>query len=70
MNEINTDIGLSKDNVLSTIRKSFYDNVFARNSNPDDLIKHEFTEQLKHLSPKIQSLSEKNNSNQGVKKHG
>lgn len=54
LNEIKTDVGLSKDEILSTIRESFYTNVFARKTNPDNLIKYEFTEQRKHLKRKIE----------------
>lgn len=57
LNEINTDLGLSKDEILTTIRDSFYTNVFARRSNPNDLIKYEFTDQLKILKRKINQSS-------------
>lgn len=53
LNKIGTDIGLSKDEVLTTIRETFYNNVFARRSNPDELIEYEFTEQLNILKRKI-----------------
>lgn len=53
LNDVNTELGLSKDEILTTIRESFYTNVFARRTNPDDLIKYEFTEQLKVLKRKI-----------------
>ena len=44
LNNLNTDLGLSKDDILTTIRNSFYYNVFARKTNPDNLIKYKFTE--------------------------
>lgn len=47
LNSLTTENGLSKDELLSTIRNTFYFNVFAKKMNPDELIKHEFTEQLK-----------------------
>ena len=53
LNQLDTNIGLSKDEILTTIRESFYTNVFARRSNPDKLIKYEFTEQLNVLKRKI-----------------
>ncbi|MDA8639633.1 polymer-forming cytoskeletal protein [Flavobacteriaceae bacterium] len=53
LKEINTDVGLSKDEILTTVRESFYKNVFARKSNPNDLIKYEFTNQLKILKQSI-----------------
>lgn len=53
LNQLDTNIGLSKEEILTTIRESFYTNVFARKSNPDKLIKYEFTEQLNVLKQKI-----------------
>ena len=53
LNQLDTNIGLSKDEILTTVRESFYTNVFARRSNPDKLIKYEFTEQLNVLKRKI-----------------
>ena len=53
LNQLDTNIGLSKDEILTTIRESFYTNIFARRSNPDKLIKYEFTEQLNVLKRKI-----------------
>lgn len=53
LNNVNTELGLSKDDILTTIRESFYTNVFARKTNPDELIKYEFTEQLKVLKIKL-----------------
>ena len=32
-----TEVGLSKDILQSTIRETFYEHVFARKTNPDDL---------------------------------
>lgn len=57
LSNLDTDIGLSKDEILTTIRESFYTNVFARRNNPDKLIKYEFTEQLSLLKRKIESNS-------------
>jgi len=53
LNNVNTELGLSKDDILTTIRESFYTNVFARKTNPDELIKYEFTEQRKVLKRKL-----------------
>lgn len=50
---LKTDIGLSKDELLTTIRDCFYENVYARRKNPDEKIKSEFTAQLKILKRKI-----------------
>ncbi|MGC6478948.1 MAG: bactofilin family protein [Flavobacteriaceae bacterium] len=47
LNCLSTDIGLSKDQLLSTIRNTFYANVFSKKMNPDELIQYEFTEQQK-----------------------
>lgn len=64
LNALNTEIGLSKDEILTTVRETFYTNVFARKSNPDKLIKYEFTEQLNILKRKIESsLPVKDKSN-------
>ena len=56
LNEMTTEVGLSKDILLSTIRETFYEHVFARKSNPDDLICHEFTQQKKVVKPKIKKI--------------
>ena len=45
MNEINSELGPSRDILLTTIRATFYENAFARKNNPDDLISYEFTMQ-------------------------
>lgn len=71
LNNVNTELGLSKDDILTTIRESFYTNVFARKTNPDELIKYEFTEQRKVLKRKLshpkksdeKSIQENYNSN-------
>ena len=64
LNALNTEIGLSKDEILTTVRETFYTNVFARKINPDKLIKYEFTEQLNILKRKIESsLPVKDKSN-------
>lgn len=46
-----TEVGLSKDILLSTLRETFYEHVFARKTNPDDLISNEFTQQKKIVKP-------------------
>lgn len=51
LKSLNTEIGLSKDELLSTIRNTFYENVFSKRMNPDDLIQYEFTEQHKIDKP-------------------
>jgi hypothetical protein len=48
-----TEVGISKDILLSTLRETFYEHVFARKTNPDDLISHEFTQQKKIVKPKV-----------------
>ena len=40
LNGLTTEVGLSKDILLSTIRENFYENVFARKTDPGDLIKY------------------------------
>ena len=55
---LKTDVGLSKDELLSTIRNCFYDNVYARKTNPDEKIKFEFTEQLKVFKRVIDAKEE------------
>lgn len=56
LDDVTTDVGLSKDILLSTIRETFYEHVFARKANPDDLISHEFTQQKKIAKPKIKTI--------------
>ena len=56
LEDVTTEVGLSKDILLSTIRETFYEHVFARKSNPDDLISHEFTQQKKVTKPKIKTI--------------
>ena len=56
LEDVTIEIGLSKDILLSTIRETFYEHVFARKSNPDDLISHEFTQQKKVVKPKIKKI--------------
>lgn len=51
---LKTDVGLSKDELLTTISNCFYDNVYARKTNPDKQIKYKFTNQLKTLKRKIE----------------
>ena len=52
LNEISAELGLSRDILLTTIRETFYENAFARKTNPDDLISYEFTQQKKMSSQK------------------
>lgn len=54
--ESQTDVGLSKDTLLSTIRETFYEHVFARKTNPNDLISYEFTQQKKIVKPKVKPI--------------
>ena len=37
LNDMTTEVRLSKDILQSTIRETFYEHVFARKTNPDDL---------------------------------
>ena len=60
LNEISAELGLSRDILLTTIRETFYENAFARKTNPDDLISFEFTQQKKNVKPKVKpTLSNK-----------
>ena len=36
LNEITTKVGLPRDILLTTIRETFYENAFARKTNPDN----------------------------------
>lgn len=56
LEDVTTEVGLSKDILLSTIRETFYEHVFARKTNPDDLISHEFTQQKKVVKPKVKTI--------------
>ena len=56
LNDLTTEVGLSKDILLSTIRETFYEHVFARKTNPDDLISYEFTQQKKIVKPKVKPI--------------
>ena len=56
LEDVTTEVGLSKDILLSTIRETFYEDVFARKTNPDDLISHEFTQQKKVVKPKVKTI--------------
>jgi hypothetical protein len=38
INELNTNIGLTSDEILSKVRNLFYDNVFSARKNPHDEI--------------------------------
>lgn len=44
--ELNTDIGLTSDEILTQVRNLFYENVFSARKNPHDVIVNPFTEQL------------------------
>lgn len=56
LEDVTIEIGLSKDILLSTIRETFYEHVFARKANPNDLISHEFTQQKKVTKPKVKTI--------------
>jgi hypothetical protein len=56
LDDLTTEVGLSKDILLSTIRETFYEHVFARKANPNDLISHEFTQQKKVTKPKVKTI--------------
>jgi hypothetical protein len=56
LDDVTTEVGLSKDILLSTIRETFYEHVFARKANPNDLISHEFTQQKKVTKPKVKTI--------------
>ena len=56
LDDVTTEVGLSKDILLSTIREIFYEHVFACKANPNDLISHEFTQQKKVTKPKIKTI--------------
>ena len=62
LNEITTEVGLSRDILLTTIRETFYENAFARKTNPDDLISYEFTQQKKIVNPKVKPMLRKKES--------
>tara|TARA_B100002019_G_C21206482_1_gene566954 strand:+ start:511 stop:1173 length:663 start_codon:yes stop_codon:yes gene_type:complete len=53
ISELNTDIGLTSDVILSKVRGLFYDNVFSARKNPHDEIINPFTEQLNKGGKKI-----------------
>ena len=50
---LKTDIGLYKDEHITTRKDCYYEYVYARRKNPDEKIKSEFTAQLKILKRKI-----------------
>lgn len=56
LDDVTTEVGLSKDILLSTIRETFYEHVFAHKANPNDLISHEFTQQKKVTKPKVKTI--------------
>ena len=48
---------------------TFYENAFARKTNPDDLISYEFTQQKKIVNPKVKPmLGKKGSANPTAKK--
>jgi hypothetical protein len=59
LNEVTTEVGLSKDVLLTTLRECFYDNVYSRKKNPDELISYEFTQQKKLMKSKISIVKNK-----------
>ena len=48
--------GCSSDILLTTVRETFYENVFDRKTNSDDLISYEFTNQKKIVKPKVKPI--------------
>ena len=54
--DMTTEVGLSKDILLSTLRETFYEHVFARKTNPDDLISYEFPQLKKIVKPKVKPI--------------
>jgi hypothetical protein len=46
INELNTNIDLTSDEILSKVRNLFYDNVFSARKNPHEEIINPYTEQL------------------------
>ena len=46
INELNTNIGLTSDEILSKVRNLFYDNVFSARKNPYEEIINPYTKQL------------------------
>jgi len=54
LNDMTTEVGISKDILLSTLRETFYEHVFARKTNPDDLISHEFTQKRRLSNHSLQ----------------
>lgn len=73
INQLNTEIGLTSDEILSEVRNLFYDNVFSARKNPHDEIINPFTEQLnkggkhintkKRVSQEMKSLQKKSEEN-------
>lgn len=53
INELNTSIGLTSDEILSKVRGLFYENVFSARKNPHDEIINPFTEQLNKGGKKV-----------------
>ena len=53
INELNTNIGLTSDEILSKVRNLFYDNVFSARKNPHDEIINPFTEQLNNGGKRV-----------------
>ena len=51
--ELNTDIGLTSDEILNNVRNLFYENVFSARKNPHDIIVNPFTEQLSKRGKRI-----------------
>ena len=52
------------------MRETFYEHVFARKTNPNDMISHDFSQQKKIVKPKVKAiLSNGENSAQTEKKH-
>lgn len=56
LDKLNMDSGLSVDPILNQFRELFYENAFARKTNPDAEIIHKFTEQLPPVKGKAATV--------------
>ncbi len=68
ISNLNMEIGLSVDPILTQVRELFYESAFARKTNPDDEIVNKFTEQQKNLKkqnkPVVKKITEQQPSDQ------
>ena len=46
IDNLDTNIGLTSDSILNSVRNIFYENVFSARKNPDQVIVNPFTEQI------------------------